>query len=506
MMSARYSLAVVLSVVVVVVAGWEGGRVEEECGRGVLGAPRTLFVKLVGVRDVANLRGWLQGLAGEVLPAGARLVNAEVVRVHRGDVDVDMMVVVPEGGCSGLAADLHRVVSLFGKYGSVVTVALATPGGPPGYDTPEEIQARFQQLSDDNPSIASLIDLTEAYDMPPTVDGNHLFALKVSDNVAEDEGEEANVLFVANHHARELVTPEIALDTATKLVEWYANDTAVRRIVDRYQIYVMYTMNPDGLNYVWSVDNFWRKNRRLVGDDVYGVDLNRNYGFGWDFPCGGSTRPGSETYRGDAPFSEVETQTMRVFQRERRFAKVLDMHSYGRYSTKPYGPCAEAYPVRMFAMYEAHQLVYGKLTDYDVGLLSAMGEEPGYAFHDIGALAVLVETASAFQPDAGEMRDEVQRVWPGNLYLLSVPEPLTGYVTHAGVPVNVTVQVNNVDWDYDEQWENRADGRYHVWLPPGDYSISFTPNEPGYLVTTVNVTLPISSDTVELDVDMDASF
>jgi murein tripeptide amidase MpaA len=75
--------------------------------------------------------------------------------------------------------------------------------------------------------------------------------------------------------------------------------------VDNNQVYVMWTMNPDGLTYVWTKDNMWRKNRRLNADKTYGVDLNRNYPTGWNFTCAGSTKGSSDDFRGESPASEV---------------------------------------------------------------------------------------------------------------------------------------------------------------------------------------------------------
>ena len=42
------------------------------------------------------------------------------------------------------------------------------------------------------------------------------------------------------------------------------------------------------------------------------------------------TDPANANYKGTAPGSEIETQTMESFARDRRFAKVLDYHSHGR--------------------------------------------------------------------------------------------------------------------------------------------------------------------------------
>lgn len=62
----------------------------------------------------------------------------------------------------------------------------------------------------------------------------------------------------------------------------------------------------------------WRKNRTLVGENSYGVDLNRNCGYYWDAP---TTKDLDRTindqkdlyYHGKQPFSEIETKSIRDF-------------------------------------------------------------------------------------------------------------------------------------------------------------------------------------------------
>jgi carboxypeptidase T len=70
----------------------------------------------------------------------------------------------------------------------------------------------------------------------------------------------------------------------------------------------------------------WRKNRR----NNHGVDLNRNYDFGWNSRCSGSTTTSSETYKGTAPFSEYETQAVLQLTKKYLFSKVIDYHSRGK--------------------------------------------------------------------------------------------------------------------------------------------------------------------------------
>lgn len=52
---------------------------------------------------------------------------------------------------------------------------------------------------------------------------------------------------------------------------------------------------------------------QCAGHDEYGVDLNRNYGTDWAIGGGSETGPCAGNFRGEAPFSEPETQAIRDF-------------------------------------------------------------------------------------------------------------------------------------------------------------------------------------------------
>ena len=65
-----------------------------------------------------------------------------------------------------------------------------------------------------------------------------------------------------------------------------------------------------------------------IGEDCPGgVDLNRNYGYQWDYPGGSSNITSSETYRGEEPFSEPETLALANFVRENNFTSAVSLHS-----------------------------------------------------------------------------------------------------------------------------------------------------------------------------------
>src|SRR5690606_9786063 len=117
----------------------------------------------------------------------------------------------------------------------------------------------------------------------------------------------------------------------------------VRYLVDNTEMYFIPCINPDGYIYNETTDPFggglWRKNR-WKGDDgmVYGVDLNRNYGYEWGADNSGSSpQPNGQTFRGTGPFSEPETQAVKFFCDSHQFRIALNYHTYGNLLIHPWG-------------------------------------------------------------------------------------------------------------------------------------------------------------------------
>eukprot|EP00002_Diphylleia_rotans_P024520 TRINITY_DN484_c0_g1_i2.p1 TRINITY_DN484_c0_g1~~TRINITY_DN484_c0_g1_i2.p1 ORF type:complete len:470 (-),score=110.74 TRINITY_DN484_c0_g1_i2:205-1614(-) len=356
---------------------------------------------------------------------------------------------------------------------------------PAGYDNPSALFQKFTDLQNKYPTLGKLINLNQQYNAKLTWEGRTIYTFKISDNVSTDENE-PNVLIVSNHHSRELITPQLALDTAQRLLAGYGTDSTITRLINDNQIYIIYTLNPDGLAYVWERDNLWRKNRRNNGA-TYGVDLNRNYPFGWDFSCAGSTNPGSETYRGPSAASEPETQLMMSFQRERRFAKVLDFHSYARDVRPNYGECGTL-PSRIDSMFKAYGDQLATAANYIRTQSCCMGGDIHFAYYYQGSHAVLIETGTAFQPPASEMQRELERVWPLTLRFLSFSTPISGRVLDSRTlaPVEASFGISAFTWSYGEKWtSDPRTGRYHLWLPDGSYQI--TVSAAGYTTKTVTV-------------------
>lgn len=368
-----------------------------------------------------------------------------------------------------------------------------------GYHNPKQLHEEFVKLTKKYPETAKIFDLTKEYKMAKTTEGRSLYAIKVSDNAHKDESE-PNILIVSNHHARELITPEIALNTATRLLEGY--DKAHRhetgelgedafegeelqeaidskKILDESQLYVMWTMNPDGLNTVWENDSWKRTNGR-------NVDLNRNYPIGWGLSCGGSTNSGGETWRGPHPFSETETKTMKAFQDNRNFAKVMDFHSYAQQVRTNYGNCAKL-PGGIDVAFEKIRDGIAHKMDYTPSRSCCMGGNIHYAYNRHGSLAYLVETGTAFQPPANEKDATVKQVWPGIKRFLQTPISASGIVTDekTGKPLKAEIKLPEYKFTQNERLQSGERGHYHLWLPEGKHKVEV--HAEGKDVKTVDV-------------------
>lgn len=197
------------------------------------------------------------------------------------------------------------------------------------YHTYAEINDELHQLATAHPQIAQVSSLGKS------VEGRELWAIKISDNVAQDEPE-AETIFLGCHHAREWIAVDVPFLLASQLINQYGTDTTITRLVNQSEIWIVPMVNPDGHQYSVTNDRLWRKNRRNNGDGTFGVDLNRNYGYQWGGP-GSSGDTYSEIYRGPSAFSEPETRAVRDFLQQRQTKALISYHSFSQLVLYPWG-------------------------------------------------------------------------------------------------------------------------------------------------------------------------
>ena len=163
------------------------------------------------------------------------------------------------------------------------------------------------------------------------------------------DGSRIGVLAYSQEHAREWATPLVTLEFAERLLANARTDPATRDLLDKVDVFVIPTVNPDGANYSFADYNFQRKNlvnhctgasRDPAFRDAWGVDVNRNYSVGslFDGYVGGSANCLSGTYAGTGELSEAESRNVvAVADTHPNIKFVMNVHSYGGYFMWPPG-------------------------------------------------------------------------------------------------------------------------------------------------------------------------
>jgi carboxypeptidase T len=296
------------------------------------------------------------------------------------------------------------------------------------YHSYKELEQELLALQDSHPLIARVIDLGDS------LEGRNIYALKISDNVYQDE-QEAEVFFVGCHHAREWISLEVPFLLGKYLAENYETDSQVKDLVDQGEIWIVPLLNPDGLEYSINFYRYWRKNRRDNGDGSFGVDINRNYGYNWGYDDEGSSPlPSSEVYRGESPFSEPETQVISNLFAQRNFQAIISYHSYSQVILYPWGyttqPTAEDQFLDQIAadMSGLIQAVNGNTYQYGqagADLYLTNGDTTDWTFAFYGIPSYTIELPPVDEAHGGffNAEDDIQPIFeenlPAMLYLIS---------------------------------------------------------------------------------------
>ncbi|CAG9564627.1 unnamed protein product [Danaus chrysippus] len=192
------------------------------------------------------------------------------------------------------------------------------------YQRLDVIHSFLDELEYDYPSICTVgtIGLSR--------EDRNLKILKVSNSDAHNPA----VWLDAGIHAREWIAPAVATYIANHIVR---NFGSLPSSITNKDWYFHPVVNPDGYEYSHTVDRMWRKNKAYVGGKLVGVDLNRNFSFGWGGK-GSSEIPTSVFYRGPEPFSEPESCAVRdvLLYSGIPFKVYITLHSYGQIILFPF--------------------------------------------------------------------------------------------------------------------------------------------------------------------------
>jgi murein tripeptide amidase MpaA len=219
------------------------------------------------------------------------------------------------------------------------------------YPTPEEIEKELKSITAQYPEI------TKMFSIGKTSKGRNLWVIKLSNNVKVDD-DRPEFKYIANMHGDEIVGREMMLKLIKDLATQYGKDQQVTSLLDRVQIYIMPSMNPDGA----------AASKRGNGKNV---DLNR------DFPDF-STNDNKDTLEG----RQLETQAVMNWQKERKFVLSANFHGGAEVVNYPWDTAAAKFPQEAYV--KQLSLEYADLAPY-IGASTAFdnGITNGYAWYEV---------------------------------------------------------------------------------------------------------------------------
>jgi hypothetical protein len=211
--------------------------------------------------------------------------------------------------------------------------------------------------------------------------------VKISDNPNTNESE-PEVLYTSIHHAREPGSLSQTIFYMWYLLENYGSNDEITYLVDHTELYFVPMINPDG--YVENVTEnpngggMHRKNKRNIGTNNPGVDLNRNYSYEWN-TTGVTADVNGDTYPGAAAFSEPETQAIKWFCENHEFEFAHNAHTYGNLLLYPFG--YESAPIApdndYFEAFSSHQVIFNGFNNMkSSGLYPASGDSDDWMYAD----------------------------------------------------------------------------------------------------------------------------
>lgn len=344
---------------------------------------------------------------------------------------------------------------------------------------------------------------------------NHnIVAVKISDNPTLEEDEPC-ILYVGAHHAREPLGVETTMAIMQDIVDNYDTDPLITDMVNNCAIWIVPMLNADGHKIVWdNIDSWWRKNLRdnngnhqFDTDDYYGsgpdgVDLNRNYGYGWGY-MSATDYPSDVVYHGPSEFSEPETSALKTLIEAHPFVAGISFHTYSELVLYPYGYVGNINAPDVQELQALANLMAAVIPAEGGGtytpepsfaLYAASGGLDDWAYGTRGMFNYTIEMGTTFIPGASTVTTIKNRMKaPARKMMERMTKSiLMGHVTDSetGAPVQAIIYVQGIDGSpvRREPYMSKLPwGAYYRLLPQGEYTVSFI--APGYMQGLAQVTI-----------------
>jgi hypothetical protein len=223
----------------------------------------------------------------------------------------------------------------------------------------------YRHLEDYNRELKALTrrypNLTRPLVLPNrSVEGRKIRGIEITTNAGNRLDGKPVMLMVGAHHAREWPSSEHAMEWTYELLTTFRSSAETQRIMRNVRTIVVPVLNVDGFQISREADplgdfslfdyEMKRKNCTVsqFTPDQYrggtcadnpagrlrGTDLNRNYPGFWGGP-GASADWSSDTYRGDGPGSEPETDALRQLISRRQVTNLITNHTFSNLVLRP---------------------------------------------------------------------------------------------------------------------------------------------------------------------------
>ena len=364
--------------------------------------------------------------------------------------------------------------------------------GYPCYRTVSETYNTLYALAAQYSNLVELRDIGDSWDKITSggPSGFDILAIVLTNHAIP--GPKPAFFLMAEIHAREYATVELAVRFVEQLLHNYGSHPDTTWLLDHFEIHVVPMTNPDGRIFA-EQGAWWRKNTDQAGGcgyPDYGVDLNRNHSFQWG-GAGSSTNPCYETYRGSSAASEPEVQAIQTYVAslfpDQRGAGLDDpapadatglfisLHSYGRLVLWPWGSTSTLAPNaaalgtlgRKFAFFNS----YTAQQSFD--LYPTTGTSDDWTYGELGVAAYTFELGNNFFESCSYFENTMV---PGNMPALiyafkaarrPYQSPAGPEVVNIGLspvkngtPVVLSAQVNDRRTTGGESYQNITAARY----------------------------------------------
>ncbi|MBN1513160.1 MAG: carboxypeptidase regulatory-like domain-containing protein [Phycisphaerae bacterium] len=331
--------------------------------------------------------------------------------------------------------------------------------------------------------------LAKRYDLGLSVQGRHMWAIRISDNVTVEE-DEPEVRYISTMHGNEITGVKMCMNLVDYLLTNYGTDPQVANIVDELDLWILPLMNPDGY------DQTYRER-----ENANGVDLNRN------FPEGTYGDP--NTPAGHA----IEVQNIMNWCFGRSFVLAANFHGGALVVNYPFDNdslgsvfsptpdedlfvyISEEYSYLNPPMWGSTSFLHGITNGAD--WYSIDGGMQDWSYRYMGCNEVTIEIGTKEPPES-----QIPTYWAENrdsmlAYLETALIGVRGIVTDSttGLPLSATVSVVGRDHPV---YTDPVVGNYHRMLLPGTYDLVFEVD--GYDPITVTGVVVNAGAATRLDV------